>query len=610
MPELAFDPYGGTAAMRRSRALVRLPATLPGAILAAGLAATVVLIALAHVDAFGNRAIWAHAHWNLSALSATFALAVASVRASGRDRIVRAGTLCALILWSIYTALWTIQVAIGRATVPSPADVFALGIIVPAAVVVVATVHGRLSRAEEAAVYLDSALIAAAILAVLLVLFGPAAYAVGGLGSVLAFVFPLEFLAIAGAGAVALVAIRHPIRLRGGFPLLAGSAITGIAYLGWLAPAAFGQEVSDQLPSPLFSIGTLLVGFGAATWTDETATGPRYQAATEWLSRVVGPAAASITLLGLLRDSTGLDALEPAIHMTVVAAGVLFVIRQGLLLRERSHTLREIRTLHDENDRLVDELRAELIERKRVQDRLVDASRMAAVGELAAGVAHEVNNPLTGVLGFSELLLEDMTPEDPRRGDVESIRSEAIRARSIIRALRDFARPRVPQPLPTDLPDLVARTLDLLRYPLERAGVIISESYAEMPPIDLDPQAIQQVVLNVLTNAMQAMPDGGTLEVETVVRGDQAVMTVVDNGVGMDESVAAQAFVPFFSARRASGATGLGLSVSLGLVESHRGSIRLNSRPGEGTTVEISLPIDSPRDAGAAVPARAGAIGE
>ena len=595
--------------MRRSRALVRLPATLPGAILAAGFAATVVLIALAHFDAFGNGAVWAHAHWNLSALSATLALAVASVRASGRDRIVRAGTLCALVLWSIYTALWTIQVAIGRATFPSPADVFALGIIVPVAVVVVATVHGRLSRAEEAAVYLDSALIAAAILAVLL-LFGPAAYAVGGFGSILAFVYPLEFLAIAGAGAVALVAIRHPVRLRGGFPLVAGSAITGIAYLGWLAPAALGQELSGQLPSPLFSIGTLIVGFGAATWTDETATGPRYQAATEWLSRVVGPTAASITLLGLLRDSDGLDALEPAIHLTVVVAGVLFVIRQGLLLRERSQSLREISTLHDENDRLVDELRAELIERKRVQDRLVDASRMAAVGELAAGVAHEVNNPLTGVLGFSELLLEDMTPEDPRRGDVESIRSEAIRARSIIRALRDFARPREPQPVPTDLPNLVARTLDLLRYPLDRAGVIISESYAEMAPIDLDPQAIQQVVLNVLTNAMQAMPDGGTLEVETVVRGDEAVITVFDNGVGMDESVAAQAFVPFFSARRASGATGLGLSVSLGLVESHRGSIRLDSRPGEGTTVEISLPIDAPGDAGEAVSATTGAIGQ
>ncbi len=271
--------------------------------------------------------------------------------------------------------------------------------------------------------------------------------------------------------------------------------------------------------------------------------------------------------------------------------GILVVIRQALLLRERTHTLAEVRTLHDENDRLVDELRAELVERERVQDQLLNASRLAAVGELAEGVAHEVNNPLTAVLGFSEILLEDIAPEDPRRPDVEQIRDAALRARSIVRALRDFARPQEPQLVPTDLPDLIGRMLELVRFPLARSGVIIRESHAELPLIELDPQAIQQVILNVLTNAMQAMPEGGTLQVETSIRGADAVVRIIDDGVGMDQSVAAQAFVPFFSARHAAGSTGLGLSVSVGLVESHNGTITLESTPGVGTTVEITLPI-------------------
>jgi signal transduction histidine kinase len=166
-----------------------------------------------------------------------------------------------------------------------------------------------------------------------------------------------------------------------------------------------------------------------------------------------------------------------------------------------------------------------------------------------------------------------------------------MRARSIVRSLRDFARPTTPRMVATDLSDLIHRTLELVRYPLTRAGVKIGESYGELPPVELDPHAIQQVMLNVFTNAMQAMAGGGTLRVEAVVRGSEAVVTIADDGEGMDDVVAAQAFVPFFTVRQDSGAAGLGLSASLGLVESHGGTIRIHSQLGIGTTVEIRLPI-------------------
>lgn len=283
--------------------------------------------------------------------------------------------------------------------------------------------------------------------------------------------------------------------------------------------------------------------------------------------------------------------VEGIVRVAAFVTGTVFIIRQALLLRERTNMLAEVRTVHEENDRLVRALRGELLERERVQDQLVNATRLAAVGELAAGVAHEVNNPLTSVLGFAEILLEDLDLGDPRREDVQTIREAALRARSIIRALRDFARPLQPELVPTDLPDLVVRMTDLVRYPLTQAGVVIIESHADLPRIELDPQAMQQVILNVLTNAMQAMPEGGSLRIATAIRGSQAVITIADDGTGMDEVVAARAFVPFFSGRHTVESPGLGLSISLGLVESHRGTIRLDSADGVGTTVEISLPI-------------------
>ncbi len=339
------------------------------------------------------------------------------------------------------------------------------------------------------------------------------------------------------------------------------------------------------------SVGALIVGFGAVTWRSTVSDNERYVAIAVWLARAIGPLAAGFLLLTLLVEPSLPEAVERPYHVAIIFAGALFLLRQGLLLRERSRMLAVMERLQGDNQRLVEDLQAELVERVRVQDQLIGTSRMAAVGELAAGVAHEVNNPLTGVLGYAELLLEDIDEDDPQRADVVTIRDEAMRARGIIRALRDFARPHEPRPVPTDLPDLVARTLELVRYQLVQAGVIIAESHGEMPLIQLDPQAIQQVILNVLTNALQAMPDGGRLQVHTSVRDTAAVVTITDTGVGMDESVAAQAFVPFFSARHASGAPGLGLSVSLGLVEGHRGTIRLESRAGVGTTVEVCLPI-------------------
>jgi signal transduction histidine kinase len=239
-----------------------------------------------------------------------------------------------------------------------------------------------------------------------------------------------------------------------------------------------------------------------------------------------------------------------------------------------------------------EELTEQLEETQRMQRQMVQASKMAAVGELAAAVAHEVNNPLTGVLGFSELLLASLPASDPKRADIAVIHSEAVRARSIVRALLEFARPRPPQRIPTEPNAVVRSAVDLVRFRAQERRVTIVERYGDVPSLEIDPDAMKQVLLNLFSNAFQAMPNGGELRVATVKSGRQVGLRVADNGTGMDATTRDSIFRPFFTTRAGSeGGTGLGLSVGLGIVEGHGGTIEVESEAGVGSTFTIWLPI-------------------
>jgi signal transduction histidine kinase len=248
-----------------------------------------------------------------------------------------------------------------------------------------------------------------------------------------------------------------------------------------------------------------------------------------------------------------------------------------------------------ENDDLLAHLRRQLAEVQRVQQQLVQASRLGAIGELAAAVAHEVNNPLTGILGFAELVLAGMAPEDPRRGELTIIRDEAMRARTIIRSLLDLARPRTPQRVEADVNALTHDAVDLVRYRAQEAHVQILEDYAALPSVEVDPDALKQVLLNLATNGIEAMPDGGELSVTTYRTGDRLAIVVADTGIGMDQSTRDRIFTPFFSARTRGGyGTGLGLAVSLSIVEGHGGTIEVQSEAGRGSAFTVWLPITAP----------------
>ena len=230
---------------------------------------------------------------------------------------------------------------------------------------------------------------------------------------------------------------------------------------------------------------------------------------------------------------------------------------------------------------------------RRIAEQLRHTEKMVALGGLVAGVAHEINNPLTGISAFAQLLLEEDLEGDQRES-VQLIKQESDRAKTVIRDLLIFARKTESVTAPFDLNDMIEQTLRLRAYPLRNAGVRIElQLDGALPHVSGDPQKLQQVLLNIIANAEYAMEGRSTrvVTVGTRVEGVHAVVTVTDTGRGMPPEVRHRIFEPFFTTKAEGSGTGLGLSVSYGIIQAHGGTIDVQSDVGSGTTVTIRLPI-------------------
>ena len=239
-------------------------------------------------------------------------------------------------------------------------------------------------------------------------------------------------------------------------------------------------------------------------------------------------------------------------------------------------------TLEDKVEQRSRELQA-------TQAELIRAEKLAALGRMAAGIAHEVNNPLQPILNCLEVAIEDS--ENGAQADPEVLRvaeREVQRIKSIVSRLLDFARPSASEKTSIDLPALIGEVLLLTSKQLERAGIHLSRELADVPAVSGNATQLKQVVLNLVLNAMEAMPDGGDLAIELHPERDGVVIRVEDTGIGMDEETVAQIFDPFYSTKGEG--TGLGLAVTYGIIEGHGGAIQVDSRPGQGTTFSIWLP--------------------
>jgi two-component system NtrC family sensor kinase len=233
-----------------------------------------------------------------------------------------------------------------------------------------------------------------------------------------------------------------------------------------------------------------------------------------------------------------------------------------------------------------------MAELQQAQAQLVQSTKLAAIGELVAKIVHELNNPLTSVLGFSSYLAERVTPGDPMREELDLIQTEATRARDLVRDLLDFSRQREFTPEMTDLNVVLEQTAAMVRRQGALDAVELKELYAsDLPIVEVDAARIKQVFLNIISNAVYAMRDGGTLTIST--GGSDAGVSVefTDTGNGIAPEHLPQIFDPFFTTKPEVSGTGLGLSVSLGIVQSHGGTIEMRSEVGKGSTFTIKLRV-------------------
>jgi two-component system NtrC family sensor kinase len=245
---------------------------------------------------------------------------------------------------------------------------------------------------------------------------------------------------------------------------------------------------------------------------------------------------------------------------------------------------------HDEIGELASSFNETTEKLARAQRQLLEVEKLASVGRLAAGVAHEINNPLTGILTYAEAMRDELPAGAAQRGDLDAIVGETLRCRDIVHRLLDFARQRPLARRPSDLNALCDRITQLLeRQPAFQRVAIVRRLDPALPPVSLDVNQMHQVIVNLMLNAAQAMPDGGVITVETAVADGQLALRVADTGPGIPPELRPRLFDPFFTTKPQG--TGLGLAVAWGIVQRHNGRLSFTTEPGKGTTFIVELPI-------------------
>jgi signal transduction histidine kinase len=253
---------------------------------------------------------------------------------------------------------------------------------------------------------------------------------------------------------------------------------------------------------------------------------------------------------------------------------------------------------------LVEELESTLkvLERSHqdTRDRLVKTERLASMGQISAGVAHEINNPLSTILLYSHMLLKAHRDGDPESDDLQMIVNEANRCRSIMRGLLDFARQSRVVKTPTDLGALVRDVADSLLMKCAHLGLgggaarVTAEVQPGLPLLMLDGEQVRQMLVNLVQNGLDALPESGgevCMSAGMDESGNLAVLKVRDTGSGMPPEMLTEIFTPFYTTKQLGQGTGMGLSIVYGVVKMHAGDISMDSEVGKGTTFTIRLPV-------------------
>jgi C4-dicarboxylate-specific signal transduction histidine kinase len=251
--------------------------------------------------------------------------------------------------------------------------------------------------------------------------------------------------------------------------------------------------------------------------------------------------------------------------------------------------------LQDDGRPLTIHVMKNITEVRRLKDQLYYSDKLASIGLMVSGVAHEINNPLTGTIAYTELLAMKTTDEGVR-AELQKILDSAERCKKIVDNLMTFSRQKTPSKSLESVNDIIDRAVDLQCYALRSSGIEIVREYDPQPTVFVDAQQIQQVVLNLLVNAQQAL-EGARRErgrIRLATKSDRSarrvIITISDNGPGIPEKIASKIFDPFFTTKPVGVGSGLGLSIAHGIIAEHGGTIRFENLESGGAAFTIELP--------------------
>ncbi len=263
--------------------------------------------------------------------------------------------------------------------------------------------------------------------------------------------------------------------------------------------------------------------------------------------------------------------------LTSMAGSLALAIENARLYKETRKRLHE---LEQANRMLVE-----------TQNQLIRSEKLASIGQLTASVAHELNNPLGIILGYTQIALQDIDPDHPVADYLRTIERQTLRCKRIIGNLLGFARQSEPKAELADVRSIVEEALNVIAHELARSRIEVVREFAEgVPPIWVDVGQVQQVFFNIIQNAVHAMPDGGRLTIRVEERAGCVAIAFSDTGIGIPPENLGRIFDPFFTTKEQGKGTGLGLSVSYGIVTQHGGKIEVESQVGVGATFTVLLP--------------------
>lgn len=264
----------------------------------------------------------------------------------------------------------------------------------------------------------------------------------------------------------------------------------------------------------------------------------------------------------------------------------------GFLSQRQMDAARSLKKTIHERDESYDKLKHQTEVLVQTEEQLRHADRLSALGKLSAGIAHEVRNPLASIKGTAEIFSDKFKPGDKEYEFAKILIKEVNRLDKVVEELLDFARPKPLELKLSNINDIIQSVLKLTGHQISNSRIDLETQFAkDMPPVNVDPEQMKQIFLNLVINAVQAMPDGGALRIGSYQNGSEVVCEFSDTGMGISKEQQENLFTPFFTSK--ANGTGLGLAIAYKIIESHKGKIKYTTQENQGTTFVISLPIEN-----------------